>query len=57
MTDPDFDWDEQPYGVDPDFDVCECEFGEGWDYHLMRKYKMVKSVSELVLNEVNKFSE
>ncbi|MDD2260615.1 MAG: hypothetical protein PHO87_06440 [Acholeplasmataceae bacterium] len=38
----------------PDFDVCECGFGEDWDYHFKRKFEMVKSVSELILNEVNK---
>jgi len=36
----------------PDFDVCECSFGEEWDYHFKRKFEMVKSVSEIILNEI-----
>jgi hypothetical protein len=33
----------------PDEDWSESEFGEIWEYHLKRKFEMVKSVSELVL--------
>lgn len=43
---------EDLFDIDTDNCWCEYDFGGDWDHHFKRKFEMVKSVSELVLQAV-----